>query len=309
VLVIRDRDEQRRIIKSIHMGSGDSDTARWLGSHISIDRTRAKILERFYWKNVGRDVREFILACGRGQKVNPVRKVDVGELHPVPVPSKVMVQIGVDITNLPKTEDGYCCIVVAMDYFSKWPEARPLKDHTAESVAKFLFEDIICRHGCVEIQINDQGREFVNKTSAELHRLTGTKQHITSAYHPQANGLVEGQNRTIKDSFIKSLEDRSNWVECLPAVLFSYRTSKHSSTKMTPFQIVYNRQAVLPVELQHNQTSKHQDSIDSDQSIISKIDIMTSIRDSMIAKVASNIKSAQSIQKEQYDKKTSTTRV
>jgi len=65
---------------------------------------------------------------------------------------------------------------------------------------------------------------------------------------------------------------------------------------------VINRQAVLPVELQHNQTSKHQDSIDSDQSIISKIDIMTSIWDSMIAKVASNIKSAQSIQKEQYDK-------
>ena len=95
---------------------------------------------------------------------------EVAELHQVPVPSDVMVQIGVDITNFPPTDNGpphngYCCAVVAMDYFSKWSEARALKDHTGESVAKFLFEDIICRHVCVKIQINDQGREFVNKVS------------------------------------------------------------------------------------------------------------------------------------------------
>ena len=72
---------------------------------------------------------------------------------------------------------------------------------------------------------------------------------------------------------------------------------------MTPFQIVYNRQAVLPVELQHNQTFMDQDTFDSDQSITSKIDIMTAIRDSMIAKVASNIKAAQTIQKKHYDRK------
>ena len=130
--MIRDRDEKTRIIKGIHMGSGDSDSARCLGSHIGIDKTRAKILERFYWKHVGKDVRDFILACDRCQKVNPALKTAVGELHPVPVPDEVMVQIGVDISNLPKTEDGYCCIVVAMDYFSKWPEARALKDHCSE---------------------------------------------------------------------------------------------------------------------------------------------------------------------------------
>ena len=52
----------------------------------------------------------------------------------------------------------------------------------------------MCRHGCFQIQINDQGREFVNEISTELHRLTGTEKRVTSAYHPQANGLVERQN-------------------------------------------------------------------------------------------------------------------
>ena len=174
LLVVKDEEQQKRIIESVHMGSGDSDTARCLGGHIGIHRTRSKILERFYWKNVSQDVRDFILACDRCQKVNPVKHVEVAELHSVPVPVAVMAQIGVDITNLPRTEDGYCCVVVAMDYFSKWPEARALRNHTAESVAKFIFEDIVCRHGCIKIQINDQGREFVNKVSKELHRLTGT---------------------------------------------------------------------------------------------------------------------------------------
>ncbi|KAK4316576.1 hypothetical protein Pmani_000598 [Petrolisthes manimaculis] len=62
---------------------------------------------------------------------------------------------------------------MAVCYFSKWIEARSLKSKQAVEVARFLYEDIICRHGCVALQINDQGREFVNYVSAELHKLTG----------------------------------------------------------------------------------------------------------------------------------------
>lgn len=94
-------------------------------------------------------------------------------------------------------------VVVAVCYFSKWCEARPLKDKTAESVAKFIYDEIICRHGCPSIQISDQGREFVNKLSEELFKMTGTQQRVTSPYHPQANGLVERLNRTLKTSLLK----------------------------------------------------------------------------------------------------------
>lgn len=90
-------------------------------------------------------------------------------------------------------------VVVAVCYFSKWCEAKPLKDKTAKSVAVFIYEEIICRHGCPDIQISDQGREFVNKLSDELFNLTGTQQRVTSRYHPQANGLVERLNRTLKN--------------------------------------------------------------------------------------------------------------
>lgn len=88
-------------------------------------------------------------------------------------------------TLLFRSTDGHVTIVMAVCYFSKWIEGRPLKSKEAIEVARFLYEDIVCRHGCVAIQINAQGREFVNSVSEALHTFTGTTQRITSAYHPQ----------------------------------------------------------------------------------------------------------------------------
>ena len=102
-----------------------------------------------------------------------------------------MKQIDIDLSTLPEV-DGVKHLIVCIDYFSKWSEAKAVKDKSAPTVAKFLYE-IICRHGCMRIQINDQGKEFVNEVSENLHEMTGTEQRITSAYHPQSNGLCERQ--------------------------------------------------------------------------------------------------------------------
>ena len=90
----------------------------------------------------------------------------------------------------------------------------------------------MCRHGCFEIEINDQGREFVNEMCKELHKLTGVEQRVTSAYHPQVNGLVERQNRTIKHSLVNVLEDNpEQWPYIIEGILFAHRVSRHSSTR------------------------------------------------------------------------------
>ena len=106
-------------------------------------------------------------------------------------------------------------------------------------MAQFLYE-VICRHGCFEIQINDQGREFLNDVYTELHKLTGLEQRVTSAYHPQSNGLVERQNRTIKTSLVRVLENNpSKWPYIIEGILFVYRVSRHFSTKYSPFMIFF----------------------------------------------------------------------
>ena len=141
------------------------------------------------------------------------------ELKNIAVPSEVMKQIGVDICCLPSVDE-FEYLIVCIDYFSKWSEAKPIHDKSAPTVAQFLYEPI-CRHGCFAIQINDQGREFVNEVADELHSMTGTQQIVTSAYHPPRNGSVERENQKIKNALVKFLDQNpKQWPDVIDSVLF-----------------------------------------------------------------------------------------
>ena len=105
-----------------------------------------------------------------------------------------------DLCNLAQIDD-FKHLIVCIDYFSKWSEAKT----TATS---FLYE-IICRHGCIKTQINDQGKEFVNQVAESLYKMARTEQRIALAYPPKSTGLCEQQNRTIKGSAMKVLEEFS----------------------------------------------------------------------------------------------------
>ena len=101
-----------------------------------------------------------------------------------------MKQMGVHICCLASVEEFE--YLVCIDYFSKWSETKPIHDKSPLKAAQFLYE-LICRQGCFAIQINDQGREFVNEVADELHSMIGSHQRVTSTYHSQGNGLVECQ--------------------------------------------------------------------------------------------------------------------
>ena len=83
--------------------------------------------------------------------------------------------------------------------------------------------------------------------------MTGTEQRVTSAYHPQSNGLCGRQNRTIKDSLVKILEENpKEWPSVIQGVLFAHRASVHYSTKFSPFFLLYNRHPTLPIDIKYN---------------------------------------------------------
>lgn len=264
-----------------------------MASHYGRDSTYNKISARFFWYSIYNDVAEFVKTCVPCQKQGSLTLNTKTELHSIPVPTAVMNQIGTDICNLPEV-DGFCCLVVCIDYFSKLSEAKPLKDKSVVSVSQFLYE-LICRHGCFSIQINDQVREFVNGVSAELHRLTGTNQLVTSAYHPQANGLVERQNRTIKNSLIKVLDSNpTDWPYVIEGVLFDHRVSKHASTKYSPFELLCNRKAVLPIDIKHNTNDLSNLDEPFDKAMFDTVlESATSLRNNIHHNVEANIKKAQ----------------
>ena len=99
-----------------------------------------------------------------------------------------------------------------------------------------------CRFGCANIMILDQGREFVNRLNQELMKLSGTDHRITSAYHPQTNGLCERLNRTLQNTLLKRVNDnQDDWDELLPVALFAIRTCKQKSTHFSNFELMFGK--------------------------------------------------------------------
>ena len=162
---------------------------------------------------------------------------------------------------LPVTAKGNRYIVTLVDYFSKWPEAEPLPNKSAKEVAPLLYR-MMCwyqnfsahessfniyiilfhRFGSAEVIISDQGREFINAVTKFLFNMTGTDHRISSAYHPQTNGLVERFNQTLQKSLIKLVrKEQDDWDEYIDGVLFAYRTSIQKSSNTTPFEVMYCR--------------------------------------------------------------------
>eukprot|EP00731_Ephydatia_muelleri_P010665 Em0005g1251a len=239
---VRSDEEKERILESCHAGVA--------GSHLGRDKTIDKISARFFWKNMYEDIKKYVKECDVCQRMNPKFVKSNAKLHPVPVRAQLWHKVGIDLIGpLPETKKGNKYIVTLLDYFSKWPEACPIPNKTALAVAQFLFE-MFCRFGCCEVVISDQGREFVNAVQAELFALTGTKHCLTSAYHPQSNGLTERFNQTLQTALQKVVNDeQNNWDDHISAILFAYRTAKQKATKLSPFELMYCRKAILPVEM------------------------------------------------------------
>ena len=110
--------------------------------HFSTDIMFNKIRNRYYWPQMYESIRKYVQSCDTYQRRG--RPKTKNELHPIPVDSPFY-RIGIDFVGpLPRTSRGNKYIIVAMDYLTKWPEAKAVKDNTAKSVVKFLYEDIIC---------------------------------------------------------------------------------------------------------------------------------------------------------------------
>ena len=214
--------------------------------HFSTDIMFNKIRTRYYWPQMYENIRSYVQSCDACQRRG--RPKMKNELHPIPVDSPFY-RIGIDFVGpLPRTSKGNKYIIVAIDYLTKWPEARAVRDATAKNVVKFLYEDIICRHGCPSKILSDRGSHFNNQLVTQLMEQFHIRHNLSTPYHPRTNGLVERFNRTLCESLAKLAEKSTQWNQYISPVLFAYRTSKQSATKIEPFYLVYGRNATLPID-------------------------------------------------------------
>jgi hypothetical protein len=162
---------------------------------------------------------------------------------------------GLDMVGPFKTAPGGLThLLVAEDKFTKWIEAKPIKKLDGSSTIKF-FNDIITRYGVPHNIITSNGTNFVNGVFAEYCGQKGIRLDLASVAHPQSNGQVEKANGLIlagiKPTLVESLERSAGcWVEELPAVLWSLRTTPNRSVGFTPFFLVYGAKVVLPTDIE-----------------------------------------------------------
>ena len=115
---------------------------------------------------------------------------------------------------------------------------------------KFIWKNIITCFGTPRTLISDNGLQFESKTFRKYCGDFGITNRYSTPAYPQGNGQAEAVNKVIVNELKKRLDDaKGRWVEELPHVLWTYRTTPRRSTGETPFSMTYGAEAVLPLEI------------------------------------------------------------
>ncbi|GJY37733.1 reverse transcriptase domain-containing protein, partial [Tanacetum coccineum] len=204
----------------------------------------------YYWPTMHRDARDMIKKCNDCQVHRPIPRQPQQELTPITSPWPFH-KWGIDIAGpFPVAAGGLKFLIVAIDYFTKWIEAKAVATITGNQVKRFVWDNIVCRFGLPGEIVSDNGKQFCDNPFKDWCARLSITQRFASVKHPQTNGLVERANRSLGEG-IKARLDRhkGRWVEELSHVLWAHRTTIKVSTGDTPFSLVYGTEAVIPAEI------------------------------------------------------------
>jgi hypothetical protein len=229
------RPEERTLVVQMHEDLGHSGEQRLL----------AEICRRYFWHCCTEDVKSVVRSCQQCQLVKSegnIRSRDerLKNIHVC----DLFYRVAMDTAGpLPETKAGNKYILVAIDHYSKWCEAKAMADHGARTAARFLKDDLICRYGVLGFILTDNGGEW----GAEFEIMCkdyAIQHQRTAPQWPQCNDMAKRMIKTIKHGITVLATNPANvdcWDEHLAKVLFGYKCGVQGSTKFSPFMVLTGR--------------------------------------------------------------------
>ena len=272
--------EARETLEEVHGGI--------CGQHLGGRALAHKVTRLgFYWPNMLNDAMSYVKKCDRCQRHAPVVRQPPELLTSInsPIPFAMW---GMDILGpFPIAAGQRKYLILAIDYFTKWIEAKALASITTKQVTQFLWENVMCRYGIPRVLVTDNGTQFNNEEFRSYCQENEIELRFTSVAHPQANGQAEVANRIILDGLKKRVEkSRNAWVDKLLPVLWSYRTTCKVTTGATPFLLAYGAEAVVPAEIMHTSPRiKGFEPEANEEGMRLALDLIDEVRDEAHAKI------------------------
>lgn len=239
-----------------------------------------------------KDLRSWVAECRECQQNKYKTISHLGLLQPLPIPTHVWKDISMDfITGLPLCKS-ISVFLVVVDRLSKYAHFIPLAHpYTASIIAQEFVDNVFKLHGMPSTIVNDRDTIFISVFWKEFFKLQGSKLCMSSGYHPQSDGQTEVVNRCL-ETYLRCFTScqPKKWLHWLPWAEWSYNTSYHTSSKFTPFEVVYG---YPPPHIASYELG------------IAKLDIVEQgllTRDKLLAMLRTNLQVARNRMKTQADK-------
>lgn len=212
--------------------------------HYGINKMYASLCNAYYWPNMRKELETgYVPSCDECQQNKSSTAKAAGPLHPLPIPDKRGDSVTIDFVGPLPEDHGFNRVVTFTDRLGSDVRIAPCTTNlTAEKFVSIFFDVWYCENGLPTEIISDRDALFTSKFWSALHKLTGVKLKMSTAFHPETNGLSERTNKT----FIQALRyhimrNQSGWLRALPCVRFDLLNTVNASTGFSPFQLRMGR--------------------------------------------------------------------
>ncbi|GJX54574.1 reverse transcriptase domain-containing protein [Tanacetum coccineum] len=221
------------------------------GGHHGPNYTAKKVFDSgFYWPTIYRDAYELVKSCDSCQRHGKISQRDEMPQNAIQV-CEIFDVWGINFMGPFPSSRGNKYILVAVDYLSKWVEAKALPTNDVRVVVKIL-KSLFARFGTPCAIISNRGTHFCNDQFAKVMLKYGVTHRLATAYHPQTSRQVEVSNRGLKRILERTVgENHASWSDKLDDVLWAFRTAFKTPIGCTPYKLVYGKACHLPIELEH----------------------------------------------------------